>query len=144
MAARTAPTRQDTFAIRVHLNGEAMGIFDKKSGGEVDSDTVLYYPGAMGAPISLGGRRTTGNVTLQREYDRIDDHGQINKWIRAAGRAKVDVAVRPMDIDANEFGKALNYTGTLKRVSFPDVDSESTSAALLEIEVVINGFPSTI
>lgn len=139
---RNAGTRQDTWIIRVHLNGENMGVWDKKTGGKVDSDELKYYPGGMAKPQSLGGRRMTENLTLQREYDRIDDHGQINKWFNAVGRGKLDVSIRPMDIDGHEFGKAINYTGILKSAEMPDIDSESTTASLMGIEVSVAGFPS--
>jgi len=141
---RDAGTRQDTWIITVHLDGVSFGIWDKKTGGEVDSDDIKYYPGGMLPPIMLGGKVTTGNVTLQRLYDRIDDHGKINTLMAAAGRGNVTVAQRPMDPDGNPVGKAITYTGVLKRVSPPDTDSESTTAALYEIEATINGTPSAV
>lgn len=141
---RDAGTRQDTWVIRLHLDGVSFGIWDKKTGGEVDSDDIKYYPGGMVPPIMLGGKVTTGNVTLQRLYDRVDDHGKINTLIQAAGRGKITVSQRPMDQDGNEVGRSITYTGLLKKVSPPDTDSESTTAALYEIECTINGSPSAV
>lgn len=146
---RTAGTRQDTWIIRCILTTETgssvnLGVFDKKSGGELDSDDIKYYPGGMVPPISLGGKRTTGNVTLQRLYDRIDDHDKINTLFLAAGKGQIKIAQRPMDPDGHEYGKSIQYVGTLKRVSVPETDSESTSAAMLEIEVGIAGYPVTV
>jgi hypothetical protein len=141
---RDAGTRQDTWVIRVHLDGVPFGVWDKKDGGEVDSDDIKYYPGGMVPPIMLGGKVTTGNVTLQRLYDRIDDHGKINTLIQGAGRANITVSQRPMDPDGNEIGRSIVYTGKLKRVTPPATDSESTTAALYEIEATINGSPSAV
>lgn len=141
---RDAGTRQDTWIIRLDLNGKPLGVWDKKTGGELDSDDVKYNPGGMVPPIMLGGKRTTGNVTLQRIYDRFDDHDKINELFAAAGKGRVKISQRPMDMDGNEFGKSIIYVGILKRVSPPDVDSESTTAALYEIEATINGFPAAI
>ena len=147
--ARVSGTRQDTWIIRCVLTTPTggtvnLGVFDKKSGSELDSDDIKYYPGGMVPPISLGGKRTTGNVTLQRLYDRIDDHDKINTLFTAVGKGQVKIAQRPMDPDGHEYGKSIQYVGTLKRVQTPDTDSESTSAAMLEIEVGIAGYPVTV
>jgi hypothetical protein len=144
--ARNSGTRQDTWVVRVHLTPPggavtALGIWDKKTGGELDSDEVKYYPGGMAQPESLGGRRTTGNLTLQRIYDRYDDHPKINMLFNSVGKGTITVAQRPMDINHNEIGKAIQWHGILKRVLVPDVDSEATSAALVEIEVSVSGYP---
>jgi hypothetical protein len=143
-ATRTSGTRQDTWIIRVHLGNTPLGVWDKKSGGALDSDDIKYYPGGMVPPVSLGGKKTTDNVTLQRLYDRHDDHDKINTLLAAVGRGQVKVAQRPMDPDGHEYGKSIQYVGTLKRVLVPETDSESTSAALIEIEVGIAGYPTTV
>lgn len=135
------PTRQDTWTLRVTLNGNIVygEVFDKKTGGELDSDDTKYYPGAMGAPISLGGRVTVGNVTLQRLYLHERDHGNINEWLSQVGKGRVKVTQQPHDIDGTPFGKLITYSGVLKRVLVPEVDSEASGAALLEIEVSPDG-----
>ena len=142
MALRLAGTRQDTFVIRASLNGVSIGIWDKKTGGALDSDDIKYYPGGMVPPIMLGGKKTTDNITLQRNYDRVDDHDKIGTLLNAVGSGVVDISQRPMDPDRNEIGKSITWTGILKRVMVPDVDSESTTASLVEIEVTISGFPT--
>lgn len=136
------PTRQDTWSIIVKFRGNTIGFFDKKSGGAVDSEDTKYYPGDMADPISLGGRKTTDNVTLQRIYDGNDDHEIIGELMEGVGRANVTVTQRPKDPDGNSFGKRITYDGKLKRVLPPETDSESSSAALLEIEVAPIGTPS--
>lgn len=141
---RQAGTRQDTFLVRVHINGEPFGVWDKKTGGALDSDDVKYYPGGMVPPITLGGKKTTDNVTLQRNYDRHDDHDQINKLFAAVGRGKITINQTPMDQDQHPYGKSITYSGILKRVMVPDVDSESTTASLIEIEAAIDGSPAAI
>jgi hypothetical protein len=55
--------------------------------------------------------------------------------ITRAGKGKVVINKQPLDVDGNVFGTALRYTGMLKRVLPPEVDSESSNAALLELEV---------
>lgn len=145
---REAGTRQDTFVLYVTLEpGRGLlsfdsGVWDKRSGGALDSDEVKYYPGRMQDQISLGGRRTTDNVVLSRLYDIHDDHDIIDIWLNAVGRGRVTVVQRPMDQDGNVYrGKALFWAGKLKRVFVPEVDSESTTAAMVEIEVSVAGIP---
>lgn len=142
MAVRDNGTRQDTWEIRVHLNGNSLGVWDKKTGGELDSDDVKYYAGGMVKMQNLGGRVTPGNVTLQRIYDRDDDHAKINTLLAAVGRGTVTVAQQPMDVNENRVGKSIVWHGKLKRVLVPDVDSEGTAAALVEIEVSVEGVPT--
>lgn len=139
--ARNTPTRQDTWSIVVKYRGNTTGFWDKKTGGAVDSDETKYYPGHMEDPLALGGRKTTDNLTLSRIYDRIDDHDLINDLIDGVGRSHVTVEVRPMDFEGHGFGKIITYNGILKRVVIPDTDSESSGAAMIEIEVAVIGFP---
>jgi len=144
------PTRQDQWAIIVHYQGNSIGYFDKKSGGAVDSDDTKYYPGDMADPISLGGRRTTDNVTLQRIYDGDLDHTRvfaggktlIQALMDGAGKSAVTVTQRPKDRDGNGFGQRITWNGILKRVLPPETDSESSSAAMLEIEIAPIGTPT--
>lgn len=143
-APRDAGTRQDTFVLRLTVNGVPFGIWDKKTGGELDSDSTTYYPGGMRAQQDLGGRKTAGNITLQRLYDRIDDHDRINTLLNGAGRAKITITQRPMDEDGNEYGKSITWNGRLKRVLPPDVDSESSAAAIIEIECTVKGTPIAV
>ena len=76
------PTREDTWLVTVTVGDRALGVFDGFSGGEVDSEEALYSPGGMAAEISLGGRRTIGNVTVNRYCDRALDWPLI-KWLTA-------------------------------------------------------------
>jgi hypothetical protein len=142
------PTRQDTHRIHVKIadpaKPEAMidyGVWDKFSGGEVDSDETKYNPGGMAPPVSLGGRRTVGNVTISRLYRLYRDHSHLNTLLASAGKSKAVIQRQPLDIQGNVFGNPLVYNGTLKRVAPPDLDSEQSGAALLELEFTVDGFP---
>jgi hypothetical protein len=140
------PTRSDTWAVNVELEYDGamhdLGIWDKKSGGEVDSEEGKYKPGAMAATISLGGSKNVGNITVSRLYRLVRDHQNLaQRFITAAGRSNVRLKQQPMDIDANPFGRPIVYNGTLKRVTFPEVDSEGTDAALVELEITVEGQP---
>lgn len=143
-AVRDAGTRQDTFVVRLTINGATFGVWDKKTGGELDSDATTYWPGNMRDQQDLGGRATAGNITLQRLYDLFDDHDRANIYLAGAGKAQCSVSQTPLDQDGNEHGKSIIWNGRLKRVLIPDVDSESSSAAMIEVEITVKGRPAAI
>lgn len=140
------PTRQDTYSVHIHITPPGgspldFGVWDKMSGGEVDSDETKYNPGGMAPPVSLGGRKTTGNVTYSRLYRLVRDHSHAQQFINWVGRARVTISKQPLDVDGNAFGSPIVYHGTLKRVTFPEVDSESSGPGLVEMEVTPEGYP---
>lgn len=135
------PTRQDTWRIHLTVNGKNWGVWDKKDGGEIDSDEFKYKPGGMAPHVSLGGTRTTGNLTLTRLYRLARDHSRRKELINGVGRADVVASIQPLDVDGNAYGEPMVYRGTLKRVTFPTIDSESSDPGLIEIEVTTDGFP---
>src|SRR5215831_5454 len=135
------PTRQDTYNVSVTVfrpeNSKVAiikGTWDKLTGGEVDSDDTKYYPGGMVDPISLGGRKSVGNLTISRLYRLERDHDAAQAMINAAGKSKVTVSKQPLDLDGNSSGRPIVYNGILKRVTFPEVDSEASGAGMIEIE----------
>jgi hypothetical protein len=143
-------TRQDTFKVDVWVEDVSnpnrpmmpLGVFDKKTGGEVDSEEYKYNPGGMAEPVSLGGRRNNGNVTVQRLYRLVRDHANLTqKLFNGAGKASMIIAQGVLDTDGNSFGRPITYRGTLKRVLVPEVDSEGSDAALLELEMTVEGTP---
>lgn len=143
------PTRQDTYTVNVQLEDVAtgnmlnLGTFDKFAGGAVDSDDNKYYPGGMVPPISLGGRRTVDNVTVSRLYRLARDHDHVQRHINGVGRAQMVVTKQPMDIEGHVYGRPIVYRGTLKRFLAPEVDSEASAAGLFELEMSVEGFPSS-
>lgn len=139
IAPKTKPQREDMWLVIVHLEGNNLGVWDKKTGGDLDSDDVTYYPGGMVDRISIGGRVLPNNLTLSRIYDGVQDHDKINLMLNAVGHGSVKVTQRPMDIDKNPYGASVTWNGILKKVLVPNVDSEATAAAMIEIEVSVNG-----
>jgi hypothetical protein len=133
--------RQDQFAVSVNLDGVDLGIWDKLTGGEVDSEETTYKPGAMAPRVSLGGSVNVGNVTVSRLFD-IDRDGGIVHWlIGRAGKGSIVIKKTPLDVDGNADTaiKPLTYSGKLKQVNAPEVDSESSDAALIELEMTPAG-----
>jgi hypothetical protein len=141
------PTRHDTFLITVQVadphSGVMIdyGIWDKKTGGAVDSSETKYFPGGMGPPISLGGRRITDNITVERLYRLARDHAHIARLMDSVGHSTMTIAQQPLDIDGNSYGTPIVWTGTLKKCTMPDADSETTAAALVALEMSVEGYP---
>jgi hypothetical protein len=142
------PTREDTFRVNVKIEHpfthqmEDFGVWDKLDGGAIDSEDTKYYPGGMEDPTSLGGRKTTDNVTLGRLYRLERDHGHLNALIVGTGKSKVTIIKHSLDIDGNVYGSPLVYNGRLKRCTPPTHDSNASGAAMVEIEVTVDGFPT--
>jgi hypothetical protein len=127
--------RKDQWAVGVIINGRNLGIWDSLTGGEVDSADTTYRPGAMGDPISLGGQITVGTLTVGRLYDLQRDLPLIHWLISQVGAGTVTISKKALDPDKNVFGKPLTYTGRLKKVTPPEVDSESSDAALITLDI---------
>jgi hypothetical protein len=146
--ATGGPTREDTFQINVQVQdlstGKMMdlGVWDKQSGGDLDSSDTVYRPGGLAPQVSLGGPKTTSNVTVSRLYRLERDHANVGKLLAGVGLADMTVSKQPLDIEGNVFGKPIVWQGRLKTVKTPPVDSETSSAALIELEMTVDGYPS--
>jgi hypothetical protein len=63
-------------------------------------------------------------------------HTKIHALLARVGKATIVVKKQPLDVDGNAGAlRPLTYTGKLKRVHPPEPDSESSDAALLELEM---------
>lgn len=132
-------SRQDQYNVTVVVGGSPslsdLGTFDKMTGGEVDSTESKYRPGNMGDEISLGGYRSVSNITVSRLFMHGRDTGLVQYLIEQVGKGDVTIRKQPLDVHGNKFSKALVYTGKLKRVQFPEHDSESSDAGMMELEI---------
>jgi len=137
------PTRKDTFRVSVFVEGMTWTdrIWDKKSGGQVDSDETKYNPGGMQPPVSLGGKKTVENLVVSRLYRHERDHLIVQDLLDKVGKANMSVQQQPLDINGAPFGNPIIWRGTLKRVTPPEHDSESNDAALIELEMTVDGYP---
>lgn len=144
------PTREDTYTVTVTVYRPSdpdipiiKGVWDTMTGGQIDSEETLYNPGGMEMPVTLGGRKTVENVTVSRLYRLGRDHIAAQALIDAVGRANMTVSKQPMMISGqvpSDQGPIV-YTGILKRCSFPDHNSESSDAGMIELEMTVEGYP---
>jgi hypothetical protein len=151
MADTPRPTRQDTWLISVQVENPGnpghmidYGTFDKMTGGAKQSQATQYRPGGMGDPISLGGKPTVTNVVVSRLARVYRDLQNIRQLLDAVGQSKMVVSRVPLDFEGNTYAgiPQMVYTGKLDRVSVPDIDSEGNAATLIELEMVVEGYPT--
>jgi hypothetical protein len=135
----TAPTRQDTWLVSLSIDGRDLEVWDTLDGGEIDSDESKYRPGGMAAEVSLGGSRTVGNITLQRNYDYLRDHPLLSWLIDRVGAGRCAIGRQPLDLNRIPQGSPTTYKGTLKTVTPPGIDSMSNDPALIELEITVDG-----
>jgi len=134
-----AGNRKDQSAITITIDGVDTGLWEKKSGGMIDSDDTKIYPGGRQAPQSLGGKQIPENITAVRTFFLDRDLPKIKGWMNRAGKASVVVKDQALDPDDNVFGAPLVQSGKLKSVTPPERDSEASDAAQVTIEVSVDG-----
>lgn len=140
-------SRQDQYNVTVSVTRNIggsdvtrnLGTFDKLTGGGADSEDNKYRPGNMADSISLGSYRSIDNVTVSRLLELARDLDNLVWLMNGVGSARVVVSKQSLDVNKNPFGSPLVYRGTLKACTPPEVDSESTDAALFELEVNTGG-----
>lgn len=129
-------TRQDQYAVSLIVDSVGdTGIWDKWTGGEADSEETVYKPGNMGERESLGGFKTVGNVTLSRNFKLSRDIPLRPKLLAARGERDCTAIKQTLDRAKRPVGAPLIVKGTFKRYTDPEVDSESTDASMVEVEI---------
>lgn len=119
-----------------------LGKWDNKSGGAVEAESTKYREGGMADEESLGGPVSTENVTLQRNYKLVRDHGLMPTLYAEAGVGRLEISEQPLDRNKVAFGSPTLYRGTLIAVRPPDRNSMSSDAAMVEIECEVAGLPA--
>lgn len=130
--------RQDQWSNTVTIDGKPMGVWDTLSGGESDSEESKYRPGGMAPPVSLGGTRMIGNITLGRLISR-EDWSYMHRLMNRTGQARAVVSRQPLDQDGNPWGRPMTYTGKVKTCTPGNTDSNSSDAQVWEIVVSTEG-----
>src|SRR4051794_1412575 len=97
--------RADLFNVRVSIEGRDLGVWDQKSGGEVDSDETTYRPGGSEDQISLGGPVTAGNLTISKLFDESAANGVYHWLVHRAGRSTGTAVQQPLDAERRAFGR---------------------------------------
>jgi hypothetical protein len=149
MSSSGGPTRQDTYSLNVQIehptsgNMINYGTWDKMTGGGLAAGATSYRPGGMAPPVSLGGQKVTANVVVSRLYRLGRDHDVVQQVLDGVGKSNMVVTKQPLDIEGNVYGRPIVYKGVLDRCTPPEVDSEQAGAGLIELEMVVEGYPTS-
>jgi hypothetical protein len=126
------------YALWVWVDGVNFGSsswWDTFTGGGMDSDEVKYHPGSMAEVISLGGTQEVDNCVVGRLYTIGRDDWVVGPLLHRCGKSQMQIAKYSLDRDGNVWGFPLIYLGTLKRCTPPEMDSNATDAAIIELEM---------
>jgi hypothetical protein len=132
-------TRMDQALITATVDGVPLGVFDKRTGGDTDSEESKYRPGGLGMQVALGGKTIITNVIIDRLYDLERDHELARRLRTRVGVALASVSEQPLDRDRNPWGRPIVWHGILKMVQTPERDSETNGPALFHIEISTEG-----
>lgn len=134
------PVSQKQFL--VILDQLPRAFFTKCTGVEESYETQKYNDGETGVTRTHVGFLDVGNVTLSKIYDPEQDAAMLDWW---AGQKKerTPFSVSIQAVTADTQGTVITGAGTILlqecqcvRFKYPEVDRESASMAMLEIELV--------
>ncbi len=127
---------QSQSLVTVTVDGQPLGIFDSRTGGESDSEVSKRHVGGQRTQKAYRGLRTVGDLTVSRGYERERDHELARGLEKRAGLASASVSEQPLDDEGNAWGKPKTWTGILKSVNTGDYDAASGEPRMLELVIV--------
>lgn len=130
---------ESNYRVTISLNGNNMGVFDKKSGGSLSAPVSSYAAGGMAPPEVVSAPPNSIEViTLTKAY-RTDDHDVLDTWNAAVGKGSCTVREQPLDQNGAAYGAPIVWTGLLTSVATPDHDSTSASESMMTITITPGG-----
>lgn len=123
--------------VTVTVNGESLGIWTTKTGGQTAADGQKTRVGGMSDEVALGGPATTENVVVSRLYDTYMQ-AKVHGLRALVGLGSMSVTTTPLGNDKQPSGPSDTYTGILNRVTPPDADDNSNNVAMIELELLTN------
>lgn len=129
---------QSQSRITVTLDGVNLGVWDTRTGGATDTNSVQYFMGGGGPRRSLGGQQQVDNVVCQ-VLNTPFIQAQ-TKWIVSrCGKGTLTVTDQPLDAENNAYGDPYVWSGRLKRCLPPESNNANNAAKLVEIEAEVDG-----
>ena len=123
--------------VTVVVDGESLGTFITKTGGQTEADGQKTRLGGMSDEVALGGPASTENVVVSRVFDTYMQAKA--KGLRAkVGLASMSVSYTPLGNNRQPSGPSETYTGILNRVTIPEADDNSSDVAMIELELLTN------
>ncbi|TIC78778.1 hypothetical protein [Nocardioides sp. GY 10127] len=121
--------------VTVHVDGDPLGRFSTRTGGESAAEISKYRPGGALKQKARHGLTDIGDVTVSREWEDDRDNAVERKARNKIG-AKMVVSEQPLGDDMTASGKPKTWTGVLQSVNGGDYDAESNDGKTLELVMV--------
>lgn len=122
--------------ITASIDGNPIGTWDTRAGGETSASVQKYRPGG-GGELTSAARPTTGDVTLTRRYDLARDAALATSLRTKVGRAKIRISEQPLDDDGVKWGKPTIWNGVLSSVATDDTESNADDPRIFTLVAVI-------
>lgn len=124
---------QQQSLITVTVDGDSLGTWDTRSGGESSAEITKHRPGGMGPEKSYSAIAGTGDVTVTRVFERGAVMEIAARLRPRVGRARMTVSEQPLDEDGLPWGRPTGWTGKLMSLNTGDADSNSNELRFLEL-----------
>jgi hypothetical protein len=138
MASSTLRQDQATCALTVE-GRELPFVFNKRGGGEFDSEESKTRPAGGRRQVAHGGAPTVENVTLTAEFVPARDHADIQFLKKVRGWAEAGVVENYLDANGSVLAVGDTWTGVVKRVNTGSYDANSSDPREFEIEISTHG-----
>lgn len=124
--------------VNVIIAGVDLGVWSSKTGEEVSKEGELFRPGGGAPPIRLAAPVEPSEVTIATLYTLT--HRELRSWYLAQQKksARVTITTQHNDADNKPEGSVETVTGIVGTITFPDADSMSNDARMLEITVLVD------
>jgi hypothetical protein len=123
------------FYVTLTIDGVDFGGWDQQTGGEYDSDEQKYTP-FDGVQRTYLANKTTGNVTLSRDYRPDRDGPMVRAKDNLQGKPAIAV-VQDKDRNGNFQQNRPPYQGLIKAITPPETDSDGSDVAKISVEISV-------
>lgn len=129
-------TGTEQWLLTATLGGQPIGVWDASTGGDGDSETRSYRRGD-GALIPRGGPPTFDELTISRIWD--NDRANFLQWMHSRGKSGMTVTHTERDQDGNPVASGITYTGTLKKVTKGEPNSNESGDVMVTLTMNVTG-----
>lgn len=127
---------KNAFKVKVKVpGGRDFGEFDNFAGGELDAEESKYTPFDGVERVYLAFSKV-GNVNVGRMYEE-DRDGAISRDAKSLHLTAVECTVLERDKDGIYQQNRDPYVGLLKKIEFPEGDSNSNDVEMLKFEISV-------
>lgn len=132
------PSTEMESLVTAVVDGQSIGVFDTRQGGDNVGTEVKHRPGGMGPEKTYVSLSSPTTVTISRVFENARDFELFRRLQAIAGRNRPgSVTEQPLDGDGNAYGQPLTYSGGFLGVKWGNVDSNSSTARMAELDFSI-------